>query len=278
MSLTPLFSIIVPFYNVRAYMDRCIRSLIKQTYSQLELIFIDDGSTDGTGERLDYWAQSDSRIQIFHRENHGVSETRNFGLQQVIGEYLTFVDGDDWVERQFIEFMVKAFQDSHAAMVVCGYYLDPRGRSAALQAESGILTRKEMLSRVLKLTGSVRGYTWNKGYLTSVIQQHRLEFTSDIDLMEDQLFNVQYINLTRNFYFDTQPLYHYVQRADSLVHAFDLQKVPDTVVANYRILQELNHTNAAEQSVKKHGRQQKKQLKYRKSNLKRAKDLKSLSK
>lgn len=267
MSLTPLFSIIMPLYNVRPYMDRCVRSLLAQTYRQLEIIIIDDGSTDGTGERLDYWVQIDPRIHAFHRENHGISETRNFGMQQMTGEYFTFVDGDDWVERQYIDFMVKAFQRSHAEMVACGYAIDPRGRSAALKQESGLLTRKEMINRVLKLSGSVRGYTWNKGYLTSVVRKHRLRFTSDLDLMEDQLFNVQYINVSRFFYMDTVPLYHYVQRADSLVHAFDLQKVPDTVVANYRILRELNHTNAAEQSVKKRPRRPKKRRKYRKTDL-----------
>lgn len=264
MSLTPLFSIVVPFYNLRAYMDRCIKSILRQSYQQIELILIDDGSTDGTTERLDYWAKVDPRIRVFQRANHGVSATRNFGVQVANGKYITFVDGDDWVEHQFIEFMVQSFERYQVAMVACGFYYDPRGRSATTKHESGVLNRKEMMNRVLKLSGSVRGYSWNKGYLTAVIKDNSLKFTSDIDLMEDQLFNVQYVNACDRFYFDTRPLYHYVQRSDSLVHAFDLQKVPDTIVANYRIIQELNRANAVEVTRKKALQHAKKRQRYAK--------------
>lgn len=265
MSLTPLFSIIVPFYNLRAYMDRCIKSILHQSYQQLEIILIDDGSTDGTAERLKYWEQVDPRIRLYLRENHGVSATRNFGVQVANGQYVTFIDGDDWIEHQFVEFMVQSFQQYRVSLVTCGFYYDPRGRSAASKRESGLLTRKEMMNRVLKLSGSVRGYAWNKAYVTQIIKDNQLKFTSDIDLMEDQLFNVQYINLCERFYFDTRPLYHYIQRSDSLVHAFDLQKVPDTVVANYRILLELNRASTIEANRKKELRHQKRRRHYAKN-------------
>ncbi|MFC6314636.1 glycosyltransferase family 2 protein [Lapidilactobacillus achengensis] len=240
MSLNPLFSIIMPLYNVRSYLDRALRTIINQTYPNLQIILVDDGSDDGTSDRIDYWHAHDRRIEVLHQENRGISAARNAGMSLARGEFLTFIDGDDWVERDYVAFMVKNLQYFEADLVSCGYFIDPPGRSAASKVESGILSRKELQNRILKLGGSVRGYTWNKAYRTALIRQHQLAFDTDLGLMEDQLFNIQYSNQGERFYFDTKPLYHYVQRADSIVHAFDLQKVPDNFLANFRIFRELN--------------------------------------
>lgn len=240
MAITPLFSVIMPIYNLEKYIDRAVKSILNQSYHQLQIIIIDDGSTDRTPQHLAHWAEVDARVEVHRQENQGISAARNYGMTFVKGAYLTFLDGDDWVEHRYIGFMATAFRQYQPDMVICGYDIDPPYRSAAPKDESGILTRKEAIARILKLGGSVRGYTWNKGYLIDVIRTNNLQFDEHIGLMEDQLFNVQYANLCDRFYFDTQPLYHYVQRSDSIIHGFDLQKVPDNFVANYRIFQELN--------------------------------------
>lgn len=244
MAITPLFSVIMPIYNLEKYIDRAVKSILNQSYRQLQIIIIDDGSTDQTPRHLAHWAALDDRIEVHRQENQGISAARNFGMTFVKGEYLTFLDGDDWVEHRYIEFMTRAFRQYQPEMVICGYAIDPPNRSATTKAESGILTRKEAINRILRLGGSVRGYTWNKGYLVDLIRANELQFDTDIGLMEDQLFNIQYANLCQRFYFDTQPLYHYIQRPDSIIHGFDLQKVPDNFVANYRILQELNRAKS----------------------------------
>ncbi|WP_261806744.1 glycosyltransferase family 2 protein [Lapidilactobacillus luobeiensis] len=251
MSLNPLFSIVMPLYNVCSYLDRALRTILNQSYPHLQIILVDDGSTDGTSERVDYWAASDRRIEAIHQENLGISTARNVGLARVRGEFLTFVDGDDWLERDFVTFMVKNLQYYEAELVSCGFFIDPPGRNAANKVESGILTRKEIQNRILKLGGSVRGYTWNKAYRVAIIRQNQLTFDTDLGLMEDQLFNIRYTNLCTRFYFDTKPLYHYVQRADSIIHGFDLQKVPDNFIANYRIFRELNRSEQRNSTPRK---------------------------
>lgn len=244
MSITPLFSIIMPVYNLEKYIDRAVKSILNQSYRQLQIIIIDDGSTDGTPAHLAHWAQVDDRIEVHRQANQGISAARNFGMTFMRGDYLTFTDGDDWVEHRYIEYMVNAFRQFQPEMVICGFYIDPPNRSAATKMESGILTRHEVINRILKLGGSVRGYTWNKGYLPAIIRAQQLQFDTDLGLMEDQLFNVRYVNVCQRYYFDTRPLYHYIQRPDSTIHGFALQKVPDNIVANYRIFQELNRAKS----------------------------------
>ena len=102
----PLLSVIVPVYNAEKYLDRCVRSIVNQTYKNLEIILINDGSTDRSGAMCDEWADADARIQVVHSENHGVSHARNMGLDLARGDWITFVDNDDWIEPDMYEFMI----------------------------------------------------------------------------------------------------------------------------------------------------------------------------
>ena len=105
--MKPLISVIIPVYQVVPYLKQCIESIINQTYSNLEIILIDDGSTDESGKICDQYADTDNRINVVHQENKGLSASRNKGIELANGEYLSFIDSDDWVDQRFIDVMYK---------------------------------------------------------------------------------------------------------------------------------------------------------------------------
>lgn len=130
MGETPLVSVIVPVYNIKEYLPRCVRSILHQTYQNLEVILVDDGSTDGTGQLCDRLAQEDSRIRVFHKENGGSSSARNLGISYAKGSYLGFVDSDDYIEPWMYERLVAARLASGAQIVQVGRdEVDAEGRT-----------------------------------------------------------------------------------------------------------------------------------------------------
>ena len=114
-----LISVIIPIYNVEAYLDECIASVIAQTYSNLEIILVDDGSPDNCPQMCDEWAAKDSRIRVIHKENGGLSDARNAGIDIATGEYIAFVDSDDWIEPEMYEIMLAALKNENADICAC---------------------------------------------------------------------------------------------------------------------------------------------------------------
>ena len=121
--MKPLISIIVPIYNVEKYLSRCINSVLSQTFPDFELLLIDDGSTDKSGYICDGYAQKDSRIKVFHIENGGVSAARNYGLDNARGEWITFVDADDWIDKDMYYKLYNEAILSEADIVICDFYI-----------------------------------------------------------------------------------------------------------------------------------------------------------
>ena len=120
-------SVIVPVYNVEDYLDGCMESLIGQTYEDFEIIVINDGSTDGSAVLCNKWAERDKRVRVFHQENKGLSAVRNRGLELAQGEYITWVDSDDYVDTFYLEKLLKAYESTGADMVMCSFYTDTDG-------------------------------------------------------------------------------------------------------------------------------------------------------
>ena len=116
--MEPLISVIVPIYNVKAYLDRCVESLLGQSYKNLEIFLVDDGSTDGCGKVCDRYAAQDPRITVIHKKNGGLSDARNAALDVAQGEYYAFVDGDDWVSPYYVENLYRALRKADADMAV----------------------------------------------------------------------------------------------------------------------------------------------------------------
>lgn len=116
-----LVSIIVPIYNVVQYLDRCLNSLVRQTHSNIEILLIDDGSTDGSGELCDLWQSQDPRVRAFHKPNGGLSDARNHGLERASGDYVCFVDSDDWYDLRFVEVLLGALLDTDSDLAECDH-------------------------------------------------------------------------------------------------------------------------------------------------------------
>lgn len=153
----PLISVIVPVYKVEDYLDRCVQSIVNQTYRNLEIILVDDGSPDNCGVRCDDWAKKDKRIKVIHKQNGGLSSARNAGLDIFSGEYVTFVDSDDWIEEDYYE-LVFSLMISHDAQIGCvGRYdvnCETMSRKVGLcPTKQELLSRNEMLKRMLTWRG-----------------------------------------------------------------------------------------------------------------------------
>ena len=194
-----LVSLIVPVYNARDYLDTCVDSLLHQTYADIQVILVDDGSTDGSADLCDVWADRDARVMAVHQTNGGVSTARNTGLDAATGEWLEFVDADDWLEKETVEELLGLVHDRHAQMAIFNYRSVPadaasisvRAQEPDYRIPSGILSRKDALDCILAYSG-VKGYVWNKFFSRALIKQEKLRFDSQISMCEDLLFNVEY--------------------------------------------------------------------------------------
>lgn len=114
-----LISVIVPVYKVEKYIKKCIESIINQTYENLEIILVDDGSPDNCGKICDEYAKKDKRIKVIHKENGGVSSARNLGLEKSNGQYITFIDSDDWIEEEYCEILLTTLKEQNADCAIC---------------------------------------------------------------------------------------------------------------------------------------------------------------
>ncbi len=122
-----MISVIVPVYNAQKYIDKCIESILAQTYTEFEVLLIDDGSTDMSGVTCDKWAEHDKRIRVIHQKNQGIAAVRNRGISEAVGDYIAWVDSDDYVDGHFLETLYNTLEQQSADMVICGFYTDKGG-------------------------------------------------------------------------------------------------------------------------------------------------------
>ena len=149
-----LVTVIVPVYNVECYLDKCISSIVQQSYNNLEIIVVDDGSTDGSPAICDGWAARERRIRVIHKENGGLSDARNAGLAVATGEYISFVDSDDWIKPQFIETLLVSLQAGKADIAECGVvYVDEQEhilRERCYPEKKAVKSKIEALKSLIK--------------------------------------------------------------------------------------------------------------------------------
>lgn len=208
-----LVSIIVPVYNCEKYIQKCVHSILRQTYRKLEVLLIDDESSDRTSVICDQFAKEDKRVKVYHLKNRGVSATRNYGLYRANGEYIQFVDGDDSIQSHMVETLVKQMEKTEADIVICNYYkqLSPWFKVINhFVDEPGIYSRKEYFENTLKDPGHhYYGVIWNKLFRGQVIREHKLFFREEMTLGEDFVFNMQYWNVVERFAVIPDILYGY---------------------------------------------------------------------
>lgn len=216
---SPAVSIIVPVYNAEAVINRCVDSILKQNYKEFEVILVDDGSEDASGRICDEYAEQDSRIRVIHKQNSGVSDSRNIAIEQARGTYLQFVDSDDWLAPEATGLLLSSVQAYPCDLVVSDFYrvIDNRIAHKGDIQENGLLTREEFASYMMeKPADFYYGVLWNKLYKKSLIEQFQIKMDTEISWCEDFMFNLEYICHVQNIYVLRVPIYYYVKTKYSL--------------------------------------------------------------
>lgn len=209
-----LISVIIPAYNIEQYIERCLESVCGQTYSRLEIIVIDDGSSDSTGNIIDELARKDSRIITIHKENGGVSAARNTGLDIAKGDYIGFVDGDDIIESDMYELLLRNALKYQADISHCGYQMVFPNRVDHYYntGEVKIQNQYEGVYDLVK-ADKVEPGLWNKLYKRELVSEHRLD--NKIKINEDLLYNYIMFKEAKNSVFEDVSKYCYMKRNNS---------------------------------------------------------------
>lgn len=217
-------SVIVPVYNVEDYVEKCLRSIINQSHKNWEALVVVDGATDNSLEICKKIEAEDLRIQVLVKENGGLASARNFAFNKITGEYVAFVDSDDYLEPEYLEVLLKNAVEHNALISMCGYtYETEDGKEIYhIQKETKPLSKEEIIdSMYVPLNHSWGSFVWNKLYLSKIIKENNLFFNEELKMFEDILFNYHYISLIDSGYFCTEPLYHYLKRGSSLINNFN---------------------------------------------------------
>ena len=226
MNDNALISIVVPVYNAAPYLDKCISSLIAQTHQNIEIILVNDGSTDNSLEICQSYVRKDSRIHVLSQVNKGQGAARNAGLAVASGEYVGFVDSDDYIAPHMMETLLAAAQQYDADFAGGGYYHtnpDTGVCTPALHGDYPYDTpiRHEQIVEYLRTahassSGCVLWFTWRNLYRRSILEQIGLRYTEE-NAIEDTLFNLEYLANTQCMVLIREPLYYYVQTPNSII-------------------------------------------------------------
>lgn len=203
--MTPLVSVIVPVYNVDKYLSKCLETLIRQTYRNIEIILVDDGSNDLSGLICEKYSRKDKRIYAFHKTNGGLSSARNFGIKKATGKYLCFIDSDDYVEYDYIKSLLEVALSKSADIVVCGYdEVNPMAK---------VMSGKEATIKLLIDQENVDIVAWNKLYRRSLFKNIKYP---EGENYEDTLTTYKLYSKAAKVIYVSKILYHYVQRENSI--------------------------------------------------------------
>ncbi len=237
-----MISIIVPVYKVEKYLPKCIDSLIKQTYQYIEIILVDDGSPDGCGQICDDYAKKDDRIMVVHQSNSGVSVARNAGLNIARGEYIGFVDPDDWVASDMYEGMLDAIDKNQVDLAICGYdYYDEDGnvdeQRRYLVLDNEVITQKEVMRRFSDMPPSIRHGVCNKLFRKHLL--HDMKFKEGLHSSEDVFFLNEYVQKIETAVVIHQPYYKNLVRIGSATHGgLSIHSLADSFSAHDQMYQD----------------------------------------
>jgi glycosyltransferase involved in cell wall biosynthesis len=233
-----LISIIVPIYNAEKELNKCLESILSQTYQNFELILIDDGSSDNSKIICDYYEKKDSRIKVFHKQNEGVSIARNIGLEMSSGKYIGFIDSDDWVDSSMYEILYNTIITENADISLCSYvkeYKDDKQKVVKYNKKE-VSNTYESIEKFLN--GKFGGCVWNKLFKKSIIVKN---FDKSLAIGEDSLFLYYTLKNAQKVVCLPQELYHYYVRNDSATNTkFNLKRF-DTLKSSEIIFNDVKH-------------------------------------
>lgn len=245
MAVKNLVSIVIPVYNAEQYLDRCIQSVINQTYKYIEVILINDGSRDNSQLICEKYVKRDNRVQLINIQNRGPSAARNIGINISKGQFIQFIDSDDYLESNMIKVLVEEIKNN-AQWVICGYrsihdnnYIIDRKPSIgyfdniAFKNEFAVLYEKLFFQ-----------YLWNKIYLSDIIKSNNISFNEEVKRGEDIIFNIEYLNYVNNITVIDKILYNYVRlNEQSLTRSYNKELFNDQKRIFKKILNSKNIVN-----------------------------------
>lgn len=213
-----MVSVIIPVYNAEKTIVKCVETVINQTYKDIEIILINDGSDDKSWDNLQTLCNTDSRIKIFAQKNHGVSYTRNQGINYSSGDYILFVDSDDYLETNYIEELVTPLINKTAELTICCYneIADNKKKKAYQLSEDDLNHLNNNLYNDFYYIRRFINSPCLKAYQAKIIKDNNICFPENMSTGEDQMFNFRYYRFVQSYYFINKPLYYYVRQQDSL--------------------------------------------------------------
>lgn len=216
MTQKPMISVVVPIYKVEDYLNRCVNSLVNQSYQNIEIILVDDGSPDNCPAMCDAWANKDSRIKVVHKPNGGLSDARNAGVVIASGELLVFIDSDDWVEPDAFKKMYDRMTADNSDVVSCGVrWVYDNGillRNVTVEQDA-ILYTQDAMSEIIS-DGKLKQHVWNKLYKTELVKDILFEKGK---YHEDVFWSYQVFGKAKKISIMQESFYNYVQRSDSIM-------------------------------------------------------------
>lgn len=216
----PLISVVIPVWNGAKYIESCLQSVLAQDVEDMEIIVVDDGSTDGTWELLTRLAASDARIQPFHQENAGASVARNTGLARCQGKYIRFVDADDTVPAGSMRALLDSAEEHGSDLVLAAYTEVLAGSRSlrCLHSKDEAIGQEEFLRRLERLANSFYyGVLWNKLFRGDIIREHKPRFVPGLHWGEDFVFVMDYLAHCRRYSYVSAPVYDYIRNPNGLV-------------------------------------------------------------
>lgn len=225
--MEPKISIVVPVYKVEKFLDRCVESILTQTHTDFELILVDDGSPDRCPEICDEWASKDNRIRVIHKENGGVADAIDQGVRTAKGYYLAFVDGDDWVEKTFLETLYREIKQQDADAVQCNYQRVFATEKILHSFVYQILSAERITTELLPNMANdklpnMAGVRWNKMYRTELVKNALDMIDRSISMGEDYMMLFAVFGQCRKIVvLDTPPLYNYYFHSASVCAAYN---------------------------------------------------------
>lgn len=224
----PLISIIVPVYNVEKYLERCVDSVVGQTYKNIEIFLVDDGSTDNSGEMCDCFEKNDSRIKVLHKKNGGLSDARNAALDIFSGEYVTFIDSDDYVSPQYIEILYNALKNTDSDISIAGHI---RGNDTNYNFKENKqcvntikMTNEECLNNWHDKYINVETTAWGKLYKSGLFRDNNIRYPKG-KIFEDMYTTHIIVKHSQNVCIVDNEIYYYFNRNDSIIHTQSVEKL-----------------------------------------------------
>lgn len=215
MKNNDLVSVVIPIFNVEKYLEKCVNSLVNQIYKNLEIILVDDGSTDNSGNIANELSKSDNRIKVYHKKNGGLSDARNFGIKQAKGKYIGFIDSDDYIENEMYEFLYNNLIENKADISICGRFVNYDDGRELTQYKTGI---KKVMDNV---DGLITLNSFKYFDMSACDKLYEKSLFNDIEFpyglkCEDYYTMYKLFDKSRIIVYESKPMYHYYQREGSI--------------------------------------------------------------